>query len=193
MVLAVFMWVALLDPKAMLTAVHAVCRRWRQLCGDTQGVLFDFAFLRRNATVRFAPVDAAAEAAMVASLSRLASRFAHIVELSPVQSMSFGSVTVSEGLMNHDSADSYAIALLKRCPLLTNVNFTCCDLLTDASVVALAERCPLLTNVNFSYCDLLTDASVVALAERCLLLTVVNGDSEKGWQEWPFDIQREAT
>jgi hypothetical protein len=43
MLLAVFELVALLDPKAMMTVVHAVCRRWRAVCGDTPGVRLDFA------------------------------------------------------------------------------------------------------------------------------------------------------
>jgi F-box/leucine-rich repeat protein 17 len=161
-VLAVFSWVALLDPKVMLTGVHAVCRRWRQLCGDTHGVRFDFTFLPPYAKLWCPPMNAAAEATMVASLSALAGRFKHVVE-----------VNLHEVLM-HSSADSYAIALLERCPRLTAVNFAFCHQLTDASVVALAKHCPLLTAVDFTACGELTDASVVALAKQCPLLTAVD-------------------
>ena len=58
MVIAVFKLVALLDPETMLTVVHAACRRWRQLCGDTQGVRFELRFLPRNAKLRHPAVDA---------------------------------------------------------------------------------------------------------------------------------------
>jgi hypothetical protein len=184
---AVFTWVALLHPKTMMTVVHAVCRRWRQLCGDTHGVRFDLTFLPRNAKLRRHAMDAAAEATMVASLNAFAGRFKHVVEVN------------LHGVLMHSSADSYAIALLERCPQLTNINCRCvemtdmsvvalakhcphltnvgfgecCDL-TDASVVALAEHCPRLRNVVFSFCNQRTDTSVVALAEHCPLLTDVN-------------------
>jgi hypothetical protein len=98
MVIAVFMWVARRDPKAMLTVVHAVCQRWRRLCGDTQSVRFDFSFLPESAKLRKLPLDAVAEVAMVVSLVGLARRFKHVVECN------------LDEMLVHDSADSYAIA-----------------------------------------------------------------------------------
>jgi hypothetical protein len=164
LVVAVFEVVALLDPKTMMSVVHAVCRRWRQVCGETHSVHLDFTFLPRNARLRRPPTDAAAEAAMVASLTALAGRFKHVVECN------------SDGVLRHTSADRYAIALIEHCPQLTNVNFHWCNQLTDASVVALAEHCPLLTNVKVRCCFNLTDVSVVALAEHCPQLTNVDFD-----------------
>jgi hypothetical protein len=73
----VFKW---LDPKTMMTVVHAVCLRWRLLCRDTQGVRLDFTFLPENANLRLPPMDVATEAAVVASLAALANRFKHVVE-----------------------------------------------------------------------------------------------------------------
>jgi hypothetical protein len=164
MVLAVFMWVALLHPKTMLTVVHAVCRRWGQLCGDTQDVRLDFRFLPKRAKLRFAEMDAPvrpAEAAMVASLARLAGRFKHVVQCNLDRVLT-------------RSADLHVISLAEHCPQLTHVNFTGCDQLTDTSVVVLAEHCPHLTHVNFSQCSQLTITSMVALGELCPHLAHVN-------------------
>jgi hypothetical protein len=186
MVIAVFKWVARRDPKVMLTVVHAVCQRWRRLCGDTQCVRFNFSFLRLSAKLRKPPLDAVAEVAMVVSLEGLARRFKHVVECN------------LQGVMKHDSADSYAIALIQHCPQLTDINFSnswlthssvvalvkhsphltkvdlqWCEKLTDTSVVALAEHFPRLTSVDFSCCIKLTDTSVMALAEHCPRLTSV--------------------
>ena len=82
-VLAVFMLVAAVDPQSMMTTVHAVCRRWRRLCGDTVGVRLDFAFLvdMHRPKMSVPPVDAAAEDDMVAALAGLARRFKHVVEI----------------------------------------------------------------------------------------------------------------
>jgi hypothetical protein len=165
MMIAVFKWVALLDPETMLTVVHAVCRRWWQLCGDTQDVRFDFTFLPDDAKLRNPPVDVAAEATMVGSLAALAGRFKHVMEVS------------MRDVIYCTSAESYAIALLERCPHLTAVNFssdryTCA--LTDASVTTLAKHCPQLNHVSFNGWGQLTDASVVALAEHCPHLSHVD-------------------
>jgi hypothetical protein len=82
-VLAVFMLVAAVDPQSMMTTVHAVCRRWRRLCGDTLGVRLDFAFLvdMHRPKMSVPPVDAAAEDDMVAALAGLARRFKPVVEI----------------------------------------------------------------------------------------------------------------
>jgi hypothetical protein len=164
MLLKVLAWVALLDPKTMMTVVHAVCRRWRQLCGDTHGVRLDFrnfynTFLPWKARLRGDLVDAAAEGAMVASLTALAGRFKHVVECNlPSKSLL---------VRPPSNADRYVIALIKHCPKLESVNFGDFLKLTDASVIALAECCPRLTYVNFSSCNQLTDVGVIALAKHC--------------------------
>jgi hypothetical protein len=168
MLLKVLAWVALLDPKTMMTVVHAVCRRWRQLCGDTHGVRLDFTFLPRNARLRGDLVDAAAEEAMVASLT--AGRFKHVVECNlPSKSLFV--------MRQHTNADRYVIALIKHCPKLESVNFGDFLQLTDASLIALAKHCQQLKNANFGRCHRLTDASVVALSECRPLLSSVDFSS----------------
>jgi hypothetical protein len=176
-VLAIFAWVALQDPKAMLTAVPAVCRRWRALCWDTRDVRFDLTFLPPQAKLRQRSLGAADGSALVASLAALAPRFKHVVEcnmkdvLQEEEESSEGFTTTSASLV---VADICVMALSECCPTLTTVDFSFCGRLSDASVVALAENCPQLTDVSLSKCSRLTDASVAALARNCHQLAAVS-------------------
>ena len=139
----------------MLTAVPFVCRRWRALCGDTKGVRLDLTFLPPRAKLRSAGLDAVVVSALVASLAALTTRFKHVVSWN------------LKRVLPHKPGNHLVVALAEHCPQLTDVNFSFCNQLTDASVVALAEHCPQLTYVDFSGCNQLTDTSVVALAKHC--------------------------
>jgi hypothetical protein len=179
--LEVFKWVALLDPETMMTVVHAVCRRWQTLCGDTRGVRLDFRFLPPIAKLRSAsgtleepehPTrrwisvhDVALweeQVYKVASIFGLRCRFKDVVEIK------------LHNVLMCTCANTIIIALVERCPHLINVDFGGCLHLTDVSVVALAKQCPLLTNVNFGFCKMLTKVGVVALAKHCPKLTHVD-------------------
>ena len=56
--------------------------------------------------------------------------------------------------------DAVLIALVDRCPALTNVTVSYSRKLTDAAIVALAKRCHALINVNVCDCEKLTDAGM---------------------------------
>lgn len=79
--IAVFEW---LDPKTMLTVIHAVCRRWRSLCGHIRDVKLDVRFLSARAKLSNRAVCEVTKANMTASLSKLASRFEHVSAISMV-------------------------------------------------------------------------------------------------------------
>jgi hypothetical protein len=161
-VLIIFVWIAMGDSKAMLTAVPFVCRRWRALCGDNKGVRLDLTFLPQHAKLCRASLDAAVVSVLVASLAALTIRFKHVVSWN------------LKRVLGHEPGNHLVVALAELCPQLTIINFASCSHLTNTSLVALAEHCPQLTHVDFSFCNQLTDAGVVALAEHCPLLTNVD-------------------
>jgi hypothetical protein len=55
----------LVDTRWLLTAVHAVCKRWNRLCREVRGVQFDLRFLKNNPRVQNG--DGGAMLTMIAS------------------------------------------------------------------------------------------------------------------------------
>jgi hypothetical protein len=174
-VLAILRWVANGDAKAMLTVVPAVCRRWRVLCGDTRDVRFDLTFLSDRARLRdpALDLDGVAEAATMASLDSLATRFKHVVEWN-LDRIFVPKLFAPFDVRPKRLQDSIAIKIAERCPRLIKLNYAWCLHLSDYGVIALARSCPQLTSVNMRNSFDLTDIGVVELAERCLKLTDVN-------------------
>ena len=178
----IFGFFAHVDTKTLLTVVPAVCRRWREVCGQTRNVHLDSRFVPSRAAVR---VHAGDESG-ARMLCEIVKRMAHIVglHLGGFQSLTDASVVaLAEHCMHLISVkfvscvritDASVLALAENCPHLTNADFNFCEHLTDASVVALAEHCPHLTSVQFWRCEQLTDTSVVALAEHCPHLTHID-------------------
>ena len=79
--LAIFRWVATLEPCSLMMMVPAVCRRWRRLSGETLGVRLDFTFLADMDRPFAPPEDSTVEDRMVELLAGLARRFKHVVEI----------------------------------------------------------------------------------------------------------------
>ena len=94
-----------LDTETLLTAVPAVCRRWRAVYGQTRNVNLNFLFVRRRAAVR---VDDESGARM---LCEIVKRMAHVVGLNL---WGFGSLS-----------DATVVALAEHCTRLTSVTFGC--------------------------------------------------------------------
>ena len=65
--------------------------------------------------------------------------------------------------------------LVRGCPQITNLNFTRCDWVTDASVTTLSSEFTRMTELHLALCNI-TDASVLALLNGCPKLNTLNLD-----------------
>ncbi|KAJ3167212.1 hypothetical protein HK101_011814 [Irineochytrium annulatum] len=72
---------------------------------------------------------------------------------------------LSGGASSHVTDDLLA-SISTHLPLLTTIDLSDCELVSDAGVSALASACPLLMDVNLKACRLLTDAAVSSLASQ---------------------------
>ena len=58
------------------------------------------------------------------------------------------------------------------CKLLTVVDLSWCNQVTDAAIEALAKNCTALTDVNLFGCPQITDAGIEVLSKNCPWQTV---------------------
>jgi hypothetical protein len=59
------------------------------------------------------------------------------------------------------------IALAQGCPLLSSIDLSYCQSITDAGIVALAQGCPQLRDVELQSCTAITHISIIALMRGC--------------------------
>ena len=122
----------LCDSETLLTAVPAVCSRWRRVCAAERiAARLDLSFVYD-----------------VVNLNRwiqaTVARFPAAVYLKGCENLT----------------DAAVVALAEGCNQLTSVDFSWCENLTDAAVVALVEGCNQLASVDFEGCVSLTDAAL---------------------------------
>ena len=177
-----------LDGKTLLVCVPQVCRRWRALCQDIQGVHLEFSWWKEgDGTVpvevlagwKQTPFILGAGGGISTRVTRRSSAAADaarwrtsLCELFPRTT----SVTMKGG---NNVEDAHMMALADKCRGITHADFGGCKKLTDAAVVALADKCPGIMYADFSDCENLTDAAVVALADKCTGIT----HADFGWCE----------
>ena len=65
------------------------------------------------------------------------------------------------------------IAVIQRCPNLTSVDLSCCELITDEAIIALALNCKNITTINLLWCEHITDKAIIALAQNCRNITTI--------------------
>ena len=135
-----------LDPKSLLITVPSICKFWRQTCQEM-----------RNAEIHFAWWDAVLPAEAVVTTSRLF-RFSSSAKFDQKLKIQ----------------DNHVTSMTRCCSGIKTVDFTSCNLLTDAAVIASAQGCKDITSVDFASCTLLTDAAVIALAQNCSGITRVD-------------------
>lgn len=70
--------------------------------------------------------------------------------------------------------DAAFIALICKCPNVTELDIRMCIMLTDASIVAVAVNCRKLEVLNISNIANVTDAAVCAIAKSCYFLWSLN-------------------
>ena len=114
---------AYVDPATLLSAVPAVCRRWRRMAAEIPGVQLD---IKRAPGMNRAFQLFRGEADAIAALAVLGAKFPK------------AEAVVLKGCDN--LTDAAVVALAERCPLLASVDWGNNRKLTDAAVVALAER-----------------------------------------------------
>ena len=59
-------------------------------------------------------------------------------------------------------------------PLLTSLDLSGCNNITETGTIELVRRCPQITNLDFTECEWVTDASIVALSFGCKQLNTLN-------------------
>ena len=179
---------SLLDAKTLLIAVPQVCKFWRSMCKELDGVHLDFRWwgekkvpLQVVAGWRVLPtlvavgsadcvgdVSAEGDEAAAGAGAQQEGRWA-----SGMCALFPGTTSVTMG-RGQEVKDAHLLALADKCRGLTHADFQGCWNLTDAAVLELADKCRGLTHAAFAGCDQLTDAAVLAFADKCLGLTHAN-------------------
>jgi hypothetical protein len=152
---------ALLDTKALMTAIPGVCTKWRALCGDTPRVHVDLSFAPRSLLTSPPDRRRTSSARRLSSLEEALKRFKHV-----------------ETVWAPCGCDGIACSIATSCPRLSAVDLAnhvatpgmIIDELTDMGAVALAVNCPRLRLVDLRHGPL-TDLTLKAFCGLCPKLT----------------------
>ena len=178
----------LVDAKTLMRTIPQVCKLWRNVCQELDGVHLDFTWFGGGKTIPlgvlvgwwvlrrpFSDVDqfqyehvpegaiaCVGDSSATASVGQQEEGgwASGMCEVFPRAT----SVTMSS---EQGVEDAHLVLLAERCPGITYANFSDCRNLTDAALIALADKCPGLKHANFGLCENLTDAAVIALADKC--------------------------
>ena len=175
---------SLLDAKTLMIAVPQVCKFWRSMCQELDGVHLDFRWGWRKVPLEvfagwLAPDEgrrASGMCALFPGTTSVAMRYRQEVEDAHLLALADKCRGLTHATFDACSnlTDAAVLELADKCRGLTHVRFKCCRKLTDAAVLELADKCRGMTHVDFGGCGNLTDAAVLELANKCRGLTHAN-------------------
>ena len=183
---------SLLDARTLMTVVPQVCKFWRSMCQELDGVHLDFMWWTRE-IVQSDPANpgqqhGSTSPALIEKIPLEVVAGWRVADGAPSGAGADGtaaggreqqerrwtsgmcalfprttSVTMGGG---QQVEDAHLLALAGMCRGITHVDFHRCTHLTNAAVLELFDMCRGLTHVDFGECGQLTDAAVLGLAEK---------------------------
>lgn len=144
---------AFVEVTTLLKVIPQVCRKWRELCGDSNQIAFNVAdYMYPHPASAGDRCAECVEKEIICTVTRF--KFIYALDFSDVPTF---------------PSDKFVQYLATCLSHLTVAIFVGCDQLTTASAVVVARECPRLRVVDFSECTQLTDQAVIALTRSCRL------------------------
>jgi hypothetical protein len=158
--LAIFLAVSELDPRALLICVPQVCRRWRGACKMMIAVDVDVRWAATGPKYgRTSLLTDGAVLTLVAQFHSAGSRvnLSYCNQLTDagvetVVDASRGNIAWLDLIGCSNVTDAGLEKIAAGCPSLSSLNLTCCGNVTDAGLEKIAAGCPSLASLNLTCC-----------------------------------------